>query len=195
MSESNLAAQYADDIEVDSCIIHTGLALVPIIDGIGVDSTAKSFPVTSQSSSEGPGSARQHVAALSNDVYSGLNFLWINLLARLLILFDLFILGPRILFLEVPRLLVSGSLLSVTVSWLSASLAFNILAKLLKSAIAWTVLALYLFAFILQATWITLRNVAVARRGRLTIREVLDSISGNRALEANQRLAPQSAQS
>jgi hypothetical protein len=82
---------------------------------------------------------------------------------------------------EIPRLIF-------TVSWLSISLAFNAVAGLIglfTTALAWMILACHLCVFSLHATWIALRNVAVARRGQLTIREVLDSISGNRALEAS----------
>lgn len=94
-------------------------------------------------------------------------------------------LWPRIIFLVLPRLAISTIALVVTEYCISTPLASRAFVKLLTTVVAWTILGCYICAFSLQATWTTLKNVAVARRGQLTIREVLDSISGNRGLGAS----------
>jgi hypothetical protein len=113
------------------------------------------------------------------------SLLWLGLITRICILLELVVLWPKLVLIDIPRLAISSGVLLVTASWLSVSLAFNVFFDLFKTVIAWNILAWYLCVFSLQATWITLKNVAVARRGQLTIREVLDSICGNRELEAS----------
>jgi hypothetical protein len=183
MSESNKAVESNVVAEADNCTIHPGLTLVPIVD-IEEIASQESSPVTNEHPESCPGTPQHQVASLSNAIYLRLNHIWANFVAQFRVLVELVFLWPRILF-ELPRLVVSIVVLVVTVSWLSLSRAFNVFGELLKTVVAWIILACYLCAFSLQATWITLRNVAVARRGQLTIREVLDSISGNRTLEAS----------
>ena len=159
--------------------------MAPVLDVKEVNSPDSCSPVANQTSAGCPGTPESQIASISDAIYYRLYFLWINVIARLRILVELVFFWPRIVFLEIPRLAICAAVLGITVSWLSVSRAFNVVLELLKTVTAWIILACYLCAFSLQATWITLKNVAVARRGQLTIREVLDSISGNRALEAS----------
>lgn len=159
--------------------------MVPVADFEEIDSSDNCPPVTGQTPESCPGTPESQVASISDTIYYRFFFLWTNIIARLRILVEFVFFWPRIVLIEIPRLAICSAVLGITVSWLSVSLAFNVVLDLLKTVTAWIILACYLCAFSLQATWITLKNVAVARRGQLTIREVLDSICGNRALEAS----------
>jgi hypothetical protein len=169
------------DTPADHCQIHTDQALIPVVDTDEVDQPDNCAPTTDSPPVECSGTPKQHVISLLDSIYLQLDILWFNFLARLRVSAELLFLWPRLLLIELPRFAISGSILIITVSWLSTSLILDTLLKLLNSLIAWIILACYLCVFSLQATWITLRNVAVARHGQLTIREVFDSISGNRA--------------
>lgn len=181
MSESNETAKFYLVPEADNCITHAGLTLEPVIGVNKVDSSDSCSSLADKK----PGSFPDQPRSFSDATYLRLSLLRATFIARLRLLVNLFFIWPWVIFLEIPWLIVSGIFLVITAFWLSVSSAFTVLVDLLKTAAAWTILACYLCAFSLQATWITLRNVAVARRGQLTIREVLDSISGNRASAAS----------
>lgn len=158
---------------------------MPVVDAQEIDSPSNCSPVADCTPRGRPGTLKSPVASISDTIYCLLSALWLNLLARLRVAVELLILWPRITFLVLPRLAVSGITLVVTASWVFIPLAPKAIVEPLTTVAAWTLLACYLCAFSLQATWTTLRNVAVARRGHLTVREVLDSIRGNRVLEAS----------
>ncbi|KAB5582939.1 hypothetical protein GE09DRAFT_1278260 [Coniochaeta sp. 2T2.1] len=88
------------------------------------------------------------------------------------------------------RVFVSSPRRDAEASWLSLSLIFNILLELLATITAWALLAVYLCVFSLQATWMTLRNVASRPRAAGTL--VIGSPVGP-VLKNGVPLAPQEA--
>ena len=177
LSCSNEPTKSNFDAKADHCRPYTGLGLVPAVDILNSYS-----PATLETPVRCHGNPENEIISLVNSIYLQLNSIWSNILARLRVLLEFLVFWPRVLLFEIPRLVIPSAILVITVSWLSLTIIFNTSLQLLTTSTAWTLLALYLCAFSLQTTWITLRNVAVARRGQLTIREVFDSISGNRAL-------------
>lgn len=189
MSCSNEHFEFNAVAEADSYPIHPGLTLVPRVDAEEINSPEPCLPAVCKHCGGYTG-IPLHQASLSTTINLRLRLLWFSLVAYIRFLAKLSVIFSKLsiflsyfIFFQLRALVFSPVLFFVTASWLYVYLVSLILVELLKTAAAWTLLACYLCAFSLQATWNTLRNVAVARQGQLTIREVLDSIRGNRALE------------
>lgn len=173
-----------------------GLTLVPRVVAEDVNSPEPCLPAVCEHCGGYTGIPLRQ-ASLSTTIYLRLRLLclrlrllWFSLVAYLrflaklsIILSKLSIFLSYVIFSQLPSLAVSSVGVFITAYWGYIFLVSLTLIELLETAAAWTLLACYLCTFSLQATWTTLRNVAVARQGQLTIREVLDSIRGNRALE------------